>query len=150
VVARARQAGGALLLVILITFLGALACQTWYQVLVAGLASLRSEEEQVRMTALTDAAVALTLARLSAAPESGGFARYGVGDGTVSAEVRRQEDGTVQAIVKVDWRGNQRVLRLGIQAAEGSAAVIGWEVVASGATLEQRQTQPGSRAFADR
>jgi hypothetical protein len=145
-VARGREGGSALLVVILITFLGAIACQAWYQVMAAGLASLRREEQQVRLTALSDAAVAMCLARLHESPGFVGTFSRRVGAGSIRVEVRHEEDGSTRAVVTLDERGSELVLRLRIHQGGGGAEVVGWEVVSGRAPTQRRQPRPSSHA----
>jgi hypothetical protein len=88
-VARSRERGFSLVVAIAVVAGIGLAVLVVAQELQTRFDAFRLDERQVTLTALSDAALAATLARLSVDPDSRGIAPRALGPGTIASRVER-------------------------------------------------------------
>lgn len=95
------------------------------------------ENRDLRLKALTDAALAETLAELWNERDYGGFESYPFAGGTISSEVQRIAFQSREVIVRVTWGGGARAVRATVWVDVKDRAerpeVRGWKVVPSAA-----------------
>jgi hypothetical protein len=84
------------------------------------------EADALRLTALTDAAVAETLARLAAWPGFRGVSRRSFAGGALGSEVRAYSDGDFEILAWGEYGGRRRAIQARGRFAGSDPVVLGW------------------------
>lgn len=124
---RRRQRGSALLLAIVAVAIVAIAAQAVHGILMRGLQGFQAERRAVQLRALTDAALATTLARLSENPSLGRVSRQTLGDGFIESAIRAAEPGTVEVLATAQAGGRRGTVRAIVAMEPAGPRVVTWE-----------------------
>lgn len=96
--------------------------------------SMRLEMEEatrsasrMRLTALSDSALALTLARLAASDGVyGGLREEAFGDGFMTSRIQRLSGGRMRIVLTVRYRGRRRSTEAFVRLTDGTLRVLRW------------------------
>lgn len=102
--------------------------------LVASLAAERQkalgrEAEDIRLTALADAALAETLADLAGSSGSGGIEERDFGGGTIESEVRAGSGTMLEIVARATWRKRTRAVVATVEVGGPLPKVVAWRVL---------------------
>jgi hypothetical protein len=126
VVAR-RDRGSSLLVAILALVVVSVAAQALHGILLRDLGGLRAERRAVELRALTDAALASTLARLQGDPTAPGAPRQRLGNGTFESLVRPAGAGLVDVLAAGETGGLRAVVSARVALGPDGPRVVRWE-----------------------
>lgn len=90
--------------------------------------ALNREIRAIRLTALADAALALTLAELALDPGFGGLSRSPFGQGEIESEVEPLSPAEAEVVCRATWRGHTRVTRARVALGPRGPRVVEWWV----------------------
>ena len=122
---RHGERGFTVLLGIIAMVLAAMAAAMVLELVHHDVGELRLEERSATLIALTDAALAETLARLAADPAAPGLAPRSLGQGRISSTVERRGDG-VRVRARAESAGWQALLEAEVALAAGPPRVTSW------------------------
>lgn len=130
---RSEESGQALVLALLVLALltGVLALIS--MLLVSRMGEVRDEGRRVVLTALTDGALAETLARLASTPSFPGLDEQRMGEGIVESRVGRAGPSTLVIEVDASYRGAYlQVEARALERERAAPRVVSWRVTGSG------------------
>lgn len=130
---RRRDRGSALLLAIIALLVVSIAAQALHGVLLRGLHGFQAERRDVQLRALTDAALAETLSRLSADPSVQRVPRRPLGDGFLRSEVRSAGPGVVEVLATGEAGRRRSTVRALVSLEPSGPRVVTWAPSAVGA-----------------
>lgn len=110
--------------VVLMTALGLLAAS-----MTMGMREVRREVRTVNLIALTDAAMAETLAFLALDEHFAGVPERPFGDGLISSEVQALGSRRVAVVARASYGGQDRAMRGEVLLPIGGPMVLGWKRV---------------------
>lgn len=119
------QRGHGLVLALVVIFVMMTALGLLASSMRLGMKEVRREMGTVSLIALTDAAVAESLAHLADDDRFGGVEEYRFGRGSISSEVLRLGSGRVEVVARASYGGRQRELRVEVQLTAGQPRVLG-------------------------
>ncbi len=90
------------------------------------------EARRIHLTALTDAAVAESIANLSESAGFGGVTQRHFGGGTLSSEIESIPPNRRVILVTASYRGWNRQVRVGVRLHSSSIEVESWSVLPPG------------------
>lgn len=124
-----REAGYSLLSALFVLLLVSLALALVAASLDLGMRSVRHQARDLRLTALTDAALAEALAHLAGNERFEGLAEHPYGGGTVASEVVPMGTRRWRVIGRASWGEARRAVRVEVVATAEGLAVGGWRRV---------------------
>jgi type II secretory pathway pseudopilin PulG len=131
VVSRSRgERGYALLTALFVLFLLAIALELVATALLLRLRAARAEAEATALAALSDAALAESLAHLAADPAYRGAAAHPYGGGAIGSRVEFLGVGRFEVRAAAGFAGRLRVVRAVVARGGGGAWVLSWARVA--------------------
>lgn len=123
---RRSESGHALVLALLVLLMVSVAGGLLAGSLLLHLRTARFEADGVRLAALSDAAVAASLAELSASPASRGLTERDFGDGRIASEIARPESGRAVVVARAVYRGRTRRVRAEVLLTAAGPRVVAW------------------------
>jgi hypothetical protein len=130
---RRRERGSALLVAIVALVVVSVGAQALHAILVRDLRGLQAERNAVQLRALTDAALAVTLSRLSADPVVRGVPRQRLDFGFFESAVRAVGPGAVEVLATGEAGGRRSTVKARVALEPAGPRVVGWEPSAVGA-----------------
>jgi Tfp pilus assembly protein PilX len=123
---RREERGYALLMALFVLFIVAIALELVASSLVLRLRAARGEAQGAALAALSDAALAETLAHLAADPSYRGVPAHPFAGGTVASRVEFLGIGRFEVRAAAGLAGRLRVVRAEVARGDGSAWVVSW------------------------
>ncbi len=126
--------GSTLFVALVALFVVAIAAQALHGVLVRSLHGFQEERRSVQLRALTDAALATTLANLSEDPSVRSVPRRRLADGFLQSEVRSHGQGVVEVLATGEIGGARSTARALVSLEPAGPRVVAWSPSAFAAT----------------
>lgn len=124
---RRRERGSALLIAIVALVVVSIAAQAVHGILIRGVQGFQAERSSVQLRALTDAALAATLARLSEDPTVRRVAKQRLGTGFFESRVRELEPGIVEILATAETGRRRSAVRAVASLGPAGLRVVAWE-----------------------
>jgi hypothetical protein len=126
---RAGEGGQILILSLLVVVLLTSALLLIAAALQARMKAVRREAAAVRLTALADAALAETLARLAAHAGAAGLPERPFGEGLIASEVHPAPDDCLTVVARAEYQGRRRIVEARVRPTVLGPVVLDWRVV---------------------
>ena len=126
---RSEESGQILLFSLLVVLLMSIAMGLVASLVAERQQAQRREAEVIQLTALADAALAETLAKLADGAGSGGVAERDFGGGTIASEVRAGAGTVLEVIARATWREGSRTVLATVEVGGPRPRVTGWRVL---------------------
>lgn len=122
-----RESGYALVTVLLAVFLLSVALALVGASLQLRMRLVQDEARDLRLRALSDAALAETLARLAESAYFDGVEEHPFGGGAIRSEVRFLAPGRFEVVATASYSWEERTVRAEVLRHPGQARVVRWE-----------------------
>lgn len=123
---RRSESGQAMILALMALLMVSVAGSLLAGSLLLHLRAARHESEGVRLAALADAAVAASLAELSASPASRGLAERDFGGGSIASAIDHPEPERAVVVARAVYRGRSRRVRAEVRLTAAGPRVVAW------------------------
>lgn len=118
----------ALMALLMVSVAGALLAGS----LLLHLRAARHEADDLRLTALADAVVAVSLAELAASPFSRGVTEREFGGGSIASEIDRPEPGRAVVVARAVYRGRTRRVHAEVRLTAAGPRLVAWRPLPPG------------------
>lgn len=122
-----RRRGFSILMAMAALFVVTIAAQSVYQILLRDLVGVRAADRRAALRALTDAALASTLAHLDADPSFAGLPPQRFGGGIIRSSVEKSPGGSLQVLASADRLGERSAVLAEVKRTPAGIAVAGWK-----------------------